>query len=147
MKRMICLLGFVSFVMLFPVFAHAQSYNIDWFTVDGGGGVSSGGTFSLSGTIGQPDAGRATGGSFALEGGFWSGVQLIPTFGAPQLQIEHAGAGVRVFWPVSGAAGYLLDRSDSLPGGWGQVSSGYQTNGSQISITIPVPIGMQFYRL
>jgi hypothetical protein len=34
-----------------------------------------------------------------------------------------------------------------LPGGWGQVSSGYQTNGSQISITIPVPIGMQFYRL
>ena len=144
---MICLLCFVSFVILFPVFAQAQSYNIDWFTVDGGGGVSSGGTFSLSGTIGQPDAGRLTGGSFALEGGFWGGVQLIATPGAPRLQIEHVGGGVRVFWPVSGAAGYLLDRSDSLPGGWGQMSSGYQTNGGQISITIPVPIGLQFYRL
>ena len=36
---------------------HAQSYSIDWFTIDGGGGTSTGGVYSLSGTIGQPDAG------------------------------------------------------------------------------------------
>jgi len=38
--------------------AAAQSYSIDWFTIDGGGGMSTGGVFSVSGTIGQPDAAR-----------------------------------------------------------------------------------------
>mgnify|MGYP001488349017 CR=1 FL=1 len=47
-------------------------YSINWSTIDCGGGVSSGGTFSITGTIGQPDAGRMTGGSFSLSGGFWS---------------------------------------------------------------------------
>ena len=30
---------------------HAQSYSIDWFTIDGGGGTSTGGVYSVSGTI------------------------------------------------------------------------------------------------
>jgi len=48
--------------------------SINWYTIDGGGGTSSGGTFTLSGTIGQPDAGAAmTGGTFTLNGGFWAG--------------------------------------------------------------------------
>ncbi len=47
---------------------------INWFTIDGGGGTSSGGTFSLSGTIGQPDAGIMTGGTFTVSGGFWAGI-------------------------------------------------------------------------
>lgn len=52
--------------------SHAQSYAIDWWTVDGGGGISSGGSHILSGTIGQPDAGVMSGGGYALTGGFWS---------------------------------------------------------------------------
>ncbi len=46
-----------------------------WSTIDGGGGQdSAGGSFVLSATIGQPDAGPAmTGGSFELSGGFWGG--------------------------------------------------------------------------
>jgi hypothetical protein len=53
----------------------AQSFSLSWFTVDGGGAMfSTGGNFELSGTIGQPDAGVATGGSFTLTGGFWSAV-------------------------------------------------------------------------
>ncbi len=49
---------------------------VDRFTVDGGGGTSSGGEFALSGTIGQPDATSTvmTGGEFELEGGFWPGL-------------------------------------------------------------------------
>ncbi|MCE7972923.1 MAG: hypothetical protein DYG92_01170 [Leptolyngbya sp. PLA1] len=46
---------------------------IDWYTIDGGGGTSTGGTYSLSGTIGQPDAGVMTGGTYTLSGGFWVG--------------------------------------------------------------------------
>lgn len=51
--------------------AHAQSYAITWWTVDGGGGTSSGGSYTLSGTIGQPDAGVLSGGTYSLTGGFW----------------------------------------------------------------------------
>jgi len=32
-------------------------YEISWYTIDGGGGTSSGGPYKLTGTIGQPDAG------------------------------------------------------------------------------------------
>jgi len=54
--------------------AMAQPFSIDWFTVDGGGGSSTGGAFTLSGTIGQSDAASnptLTGGTFELTGGFW----------------------------------------------------------------------------
>ena len=53
----------------------AADYDLSWFTVDGGGGTSSGGTYELTGTIGQADATAAsaiTGGGYALTGGFWS---------------------------------------------------------------------------
>jgi hypothetical protein len=46
---------------------------IPWYTIDGGGGTSAGGSFTLSGTIGQPDVATMSGGSFTLVGGFWSG--------------------------------------------------------------------------
>lgn len=43
-------------------------------TIDNGGGSSSGGEFSLTGTIGQHDANHqiSTDGGFALAGGFWA---------------------------------------------------------------------------
>ena len=53
--------------------AHAQ-LSIPWFTIDGGGGTSAGATFSLSGAIGQPDAGAMSGGAFTISGGFWVGI-------------------------------------------------------------------------
>jgi len=53
------------------------SFDLTWHTVDGGGragSASTGGSFALSGTIGQPDAGPTlSGGAFGLDGGFWSG--------------------------------------------------------------------------
>ncbi len=56
--------------------APADSFALDWWTVDGGGAMfSTGGAFELSGTIGQPDAQPQpvmAGGSFTLTGGFWS---------------------------------------------------------------------------
>jgi len=49
-------------------------YTLDWWTVDGGGAMfSSNGSYSLGGTIGQPDAGTSTGGTYTLSGGFWGG--------------------------------------------------------------------------
>lgn len=46
---------------------------MSWHTLDGGGGWAYGDLFSLSGTIGQPDAGYMSAGSFEMFGGFWKG--------------------------------------------------------------------------
>jgi len=54
------------------VLAHTDVFDLSWFTVDGGGGSSSGGPYTLNGTIGQPDAGTMSGGNYSLVGGFWS---------------------------------------------------------------------------
>ncbi len=64
-------LCFASALAAAPSMALAQ-FQIDWYTIDGGGGDSSGGAFFLSGTIGQPDAGNSiAGGAFQISGGFW----------------------------------------------------------------------------
>ena len=51
-----------------------SGYEISWYTVDGGGGTSSGGAYTLDGTIGQPDAGSQSGGAYTVAGGFWAGI-------------------------------------------------------------------------
>jgi hypothetical protein len=50
-----------------------SAYDLSWWTVDGGGGASSGDGYTLMGTAGQPDAAVLTGGEYALLGGFWGG--------------------------------------------------------------------------
>ena len=51
----------------------AAGYSIDWYTIDGGGGETSAGGYSLTSVISQPDAGTGAGGSFTLQGGFLPG--------------------------------------------------------------------------
>lgn len=68
-----------ALIGIFSLVASAQPFAIDWSTIDGGGGTVSGGTFVVSATIGQPDAGATlTGGTFALTGGFWAGAGSGP---------------------------------------------------------------------
>jgi hypothetical protein len=62
----------VSALSLWVSVASAQGgYDLSWWTVDGGGGTASGGSYTLTGTIGQPDAGVLTGGDYTFGGGFW----------------------------------------------------------------------------
>ena len=56
--------------------ASAGDYEIHWSTIDGGGGQSSGGQFTLTGTIGQPDAAYSAAGQDEVLGGFWPGGPL-----------------------------------------------------------------------
>jgi len=55
-------------------------YGIEKYTIDNGGGRMIGGTLSVEGTIGQPDAQPvpARGGSYEVKGGYWA--QSDPTF-------------------------------------------------------------------
>src|SRR5262245_5082695 len=62
--------------------ALAQPFTMNWHTIDCGGAVSSGGGFSISSTIGQPDAGPSggmTGGGSRFDGGFWAAAYSGPT--------------------------------------------------------------------
>jgi hypothetical protein len=69
--------------------AAAQSggpYDLTWSTVDGGGWTfSTGGAYSLSGTVGQPDADVLEGGAYTLVGGFWGGASAVQRLYLPLL--------------------------------------------------------------
>src|ERR1039457_2583868 len=96
----------------------AQSYSIDWYKIAGGGGTSTGGTYQVSGTIGQPDAsGALTGGSYSLTGGFWA-LYAVQTPGAPGLFVSHSGNTVTVYWQNLGS--WTLQQNGSLtaPANW-----------------------------
>jgi len=62
-------------LLLVVSLAVADTFQISWWTVDGGGGAAAGKGLELDGTIGQPDAspaGALTGGGYSLTGGFWA---------------------------------------------------------------------------
>ena len=148
MKR----LGFYIVFAVLGLTARAQ-YAIDWSKIAGGGGTSTGGVYAVSGTIGQPDASNAlTNGQYAVTGGFWPGVNLVQTPGAPLLASELLpGGSVRIYWPLP-ATGFVLDQTLSLASppaaiSWSQAPFPYQTNATHISITVPPGMGSKFYRL
>ncbi len=72
-------------IVLVTISMVAADYSISWYTIDGGGGLSTGGTFTLEGTIGQPDAGEMSGGDYTLSGGFWPGGSILACF----VNFEH----------------------------------------------------------
>ena len=150
-NRIIILSGLLAALFAVCLEGRAQNFNIDWFTIDGGGGTSTGGVYSVSGTIGQPDAGTMSAGNYSLVGGFWGIVAAVQTPDAPLLSVERLGGNVRVFWPLP-ATGFVLDQTAALASppaaiAWAQVPFPYQTNATQISITVPAPTGNKFYRL
>jgi hypothetical protein len=127
--------------------ASAQSYSIDWHTIDGGGGASTGGVYSVSGTIGQPDAGSLTGGTYTLNGGFWGIIAAVQTSGAPLLSITRSNSFAVISWPDT-AAGYQLQEGTNLTSNaWVAVAQPASTNAGQISVTVPATLGTRLFRL
>ncbi|MBN2507085.1 MAG: hypothetical protein JXQ71_10355 [Verrucomicrobia bacterium] len=134
--------------VLFCVPALAQ-YSIDWYSMDGGGGTSTGGVYTVTGTMGQPDAGAISGGTYALQGGFWGIVAAVQTPGAPYLTVARSNHVVVVSWPLP-AEGWVLQWTDALPqvsSPWSEISPPYATNGPTLQFVEPTPVGNKFYRL
>jgi hypothetical protein len=134
--------------LLLPALGFAQQYSIDWYKIAGGGGTSTGGTYTVSGTIGQHDAGGPmTGGNYSLTGGFWALISVVQTAGLPNLTITFVGPNsVVVSWPDTGT--YTLQQNSNLAGGsW--ITSGYTitTSNGMNSVTIMPPTGNLFFRL
>jgi hypothetical protein len=140
---LLCLLSFA------PGFsASAQSYSIDWYKVAGGGGTSTGGVYSVSGTIGQHDAGGPmTGGNYSVVGGFWALI-AVQTPGAPVLTIFLTATNTAVVqWP-SPSTGFVLQENTNLAGtNWTTPPQTVQDNGTSRFIVVNPPAGNRFYRL
>jgi len=141
MKTSILLLG-----LLLPAIGFPQNYSIDWYKVVGGGGTSTGGTYQVSGSIGQPDASSAmTGGNYSMTGGFWS-LYAVQTPGAPTLTITRAGNSVKVLWPYP-SPGWTLQQNASLTTTSWSTSGGIANDSTNNFITITSPTGNLFFRL
>ena len=138
MKMIILFLG-----LLIATCSHAQTYTIDWYKIAGGGGTSTGATYQVTGTIGQPDAsGAMTGGNYSLTGGFWS-LYAVQTPGAPLLTITYAGNQAIVSWSPS-VTGWTLQTNNNLATGvWGNYLGTVVNN----SATNSPPKGNVFFRL
>jgi hypothetical protein len=129
--------------------AAAQSYSIDWYKIAGGGGLSSGGVYSVNGTIGQHDAGGPmTGGNYSLTGGFWSLISVVQIPGAPALTITRSGTSVIVSWP-SPSTGFVLQQNTAVNNapGWLNFTGTINDNGTTKSVSINPPTGNLFFRL
>jgi hypothetical protein len=138
----------LSFGLLLPAVGVAQSYSTDWSTIAGGGGTSTGGVYSVSGTIGQHDAGGPmTGGSYSLTGGFWA-LYAVQTPGAPTLRIFLTSTNTAVVaWPQSSTVWSLQQSSDLRPGGWASAGQTPTGVGNENQVIISPPAGNRFYRL
>ena len=127
-----------------------DGFELSWFSIYGGGGISTGGAYSLRGTIGQSDAGMMTGGNFQIAGGFWGLVAPVQAVGAPLLTLNHSGGGtLTICWPLP-ANGFVLDQTSALDGAptpWAPVAFPYHTNATHITVSVPAPAGNRFYRL
>jgi hypothetical protein len=118
-----------------------QSYSIDWHVVAGGGGTSTGGDYTLSGTIGQAEAGETlSGGAYTLQGGFWTGATGAASGEAPRLFIQIHELGVAVSW-LPATPGFVLEMSGELSAGeWAPAPEGNP-------VLLPTTERAIFYRL
>jgi hypothetical protein len=141
-------IGLLLGTLAFPLALRPQNYSVGWYKVSGGGGDSSNGQYTVTGTIGQPDAGGAmTGGSFSDTGGFWALISAVQTAGLPSLAITFVGPrSVVVSWPNTGS--YTLQQNPSLAAGsWTTNSAAITTANGTNSVTLTSPTGTLFFRL
>ena len=126
-------------LLLVGIAVHTQPYSISWYKIAAAGGTSTGSVYSVSGTIGQPDAsGAMSGGNYSVTGGFWSLISVAQTLGAPTLYISHSGNSITVYW--QNVSGWTLQQNNnqSTPAGW-SASGGVSTANGTNSITITSP--------
>jgi hypothetical protein len=158
--HLITMRGLVFAALLAAGQALSQNYGINWFTMDGGGGTSTGGVYAISGTIGQPDAALpsdqngfpviASGGGYTLVGGFWT---VIQQDGAPRLNIQIRAGELVLSWPADSSGAFVQSATQLAPGSlnWARFGSEPIRVGNEFQLIIgpaltpPNPI--RFFRL
>lgn len=123
--------------------ASFAQYSIPWWRVAGGGGTSTGGPFSITGTIGQFEAGGPMSfNQFSMSGGFWALPVAVQVAGAPTLNIAKTVPGFAMVWWTPPSTNWVLQETVSLTGTWSNAPTGW-TN----PVTVPTLPPRKFYRL
>ena len=141
------------------------SYSMPWFRLTSGGGVSSGGAYSLAGSIAPTDAGTTGSNGVALhtpDGTALTQYQLVSGFSAfvvqstaaadttPQLKFAASGSSGTFSWTATGSGGTLQQSASLGPDAeWIDVEAPVTTNGTTRSVQLPSPDGSSamFFRL
>jgi hypothetical protein len=131
-----------------PALLQAQSYSVDWFSVDGGGGTSSGGQFTVIGTVGQCDEVQMSGGQFTVDGSVWASLAAVQTSGSPMLRIQVTTTNtIIVAWPAS-SDGFTLQQNSNLgTTNWVNVPNAVNPVGGENQVIVSPAPGNNFYRL
>lgn len=148
MKKLKCLIVALVFAEVGLLAAHSQGYSLNWYKISGGGGVSTNAQYTLSGTIGQHDAGGpSTGGGYSLSSGFWA-LFAVQTPSEPPLFITLSGGNAVVSWPAP-ATGFLLESNNNLSQtqGWTSVPTAPVMVNGYCYVTNAIAPGSTFYRL
>lgn len=136
-------------ILLIPAVATlvAAASTVEWSTIDGGGGVSAGGAYTVAGTIGQCDTFRVSGGSYAISGGFWALPELLQAPGGPPLTISTTLGSAVLSWPAA-SPGWRLETSMDLVT-WAPVSAAAVHAGDFFQVTQPITPGepRRYFRL
>jgi len=148
MRKSICIALLIALSSPVASATEGEEFSLFWFSIDGGGGVSGGDVYSLSGAIGPAVVGETSGNDYTVQGGFWSIVAL--EVGAPPvLRISRTATGdVEISWPGP-ALGFVLQKSSELgpSATWTDVGASVITHGTNVSVIEPVEGGGRFYRL
>lgn len=143
-KALIILAGALQITSAIP----GQIYRMDLFVL-APSGISTGGVYSISGTVGQVEAGgMMSGEAYSLTGGFWNSSSTVEEPAATKLTVQVTGPGVVVVsWP-SPSTGLFLEQSSSLSfPDWTAASETVTDDGTTKSIVISPTATHRYYRL
>lgn len=124
--------------------ASAQTHSIDWHTIAGGAGTSTGGVDTVSGTIGQPGAGvTMTNGLYSVTGGFWALPTAVQITNVPTLTIVSPTPDRATISWTPNPPGFVLQETWVLsPATWTN-----SPGGATSPVTVPATMPAKFYRL
>lgn len=142
-------------MILGACFDVAAQHSIKRHIIGGGGGVGVAAdplnsSYRVSMTVGDPLSGSSQGGLYTLSAGFlgFPGGQEVPEDVPELIIIPHANE-VVLSWRLP-AAGWVLDRTSALAGAstiWTEVSAPSRTDGTHVSVTVPMHAENTFFRL
>lgn len=146
--------GFVIALIIMPALAADVPARVEWRTVDGGGGVSAGKGYQISGTIGQPDAGMLVGGGYQVSGGFWLPAAQEPTTAIvlAYLRADRIGTAAIVRWGTLAEQNtdrFRVERSATREGPRAQIGEveSKGSAGGDYQLEDPIALPTAFYWL
>jgi hypothetical protein len=112
--------------LAFSRLALAQGeFSLNWWSVAGGGSRNSGGSYALSGSSGQKDAGGSmSGGAFDLQGGFWALPVAAPTAPTGLAATAVLPSQINLIWQdnSSDETNFRVERSPNGSSGWLEIA-------------------------